>query len=231
MNPKDLIGCGTTGHLRRCGGTQVPGCPGPLPGQIKPLPRPSAAPASRSLSANVIQCRAQQFHLRSFARSRDSSNNLHNAQRSNPAVASPGTTTLHWTTLHEIIQHYITLHYTSPTPRRPALCCLSSACLSVAQSVSSRLWYHPIPPATACRPSHSRPRPHTQTQTQFADLGQTSLVPTVSQRLRPISFLYSFLPSSFCSLRCLPLVLHPKASWSNPARSSTPPPPGCVCRP
>lgn len=199
MNPKDLIGC-TTRSVWRYPGTRVPW-----------------TPARPSRCARMVQCRNSTF-VRSLVRERRRRPprlgiNLHNAQRSNPAVASPGTT-LHWTTLHDIIQHYITLHYTSNTRRRPALRCLSSACLSVAQSVSSRLWYHPIPPATACRPSHSRPRPHTQTQTQFADLGQTSLVPTVSQRLRPISFLSSFLP---------PFVPYDVCPWS-----STPRLPGAI---
>lgn len=146
--------------------------------------------------------------------------NLHNAQRSIPPsrrLGQPHSTGPHCMTL---IQHYITLHYTLTTPHRLAFfLCLSqclSVCQSVSQSVSSRLWYHPIPPASACRPSHSRPRPHTQTQTQFADLGQTSLVPTVSQHL-PADLL-SFLLLSF-----LPFVLYDVCP-----RSSSPRLPGAI---
>lgn len=76
-----------------------------------------------------------------------------------------------------------------------------AGCLSLCQS---RLGCGIIQfrPPLLCRPSHSRPRPHphthTQTRTQFADLGQTSLVPTVSQRSPGRSpFFLSFSPPSF----------------------------------
>lgn len=122
--------------------------------------------------------------------------NLHNAQRSNPTLTSPGTTALRWATLHDIIEHKITLHYTSSTPGRLAFSSFVHS-LPVSPSVSqSRLGCgitHFRPPLLAVRPIAVR-RPHTQTQTQFADLGQASLVPTVSQRL-PADLLSSLLLS------------------------------------
>lgn len=125
MNPKDLIGCVVPPHaLAGCGGTQaqVPGYPEPLPARSNPGKGHLAAPASRSLPANcgTVCVSSQQFHVRLFDETPSTSHhsiNLHNAQRSNPALTSPGTTALHWATLHDIIEHYITLHYTSSTPR------------------------------------------------------------------------------------------------------------------
>lgn len=130
--------------------------------------------------------------VRSFVRSTTSTCITHNA----PIPPSRRLGQPHCIGPHCMTLSNITLHCTTHQPHLVGLLlsCLSSACQSVPQSVSSRLWYHPIPPASACRPSHSRPRPHTQTQTQFADLGQTSLVPTVSLRL-PADLLSLLLPS------------------------------------
>lgn len=190
------------------------------------------------------------FAVRSFVQSllvlfvqRKSSNssgiNLHKAP-SRPHIAWDKSHCIrpHCMTLH---LHYITIHCTTHQITTSSTCfCQPVACLpacpaslvsAVVSASSARLYLYLCLCPSVPLPVRVPIPIHTQTQTQFTDLGQTSLVPTVpTSSGRSPFFPASFLPS-FCSLRCLPPVLHPKASWSNPARSSTPPPPGCVCRP
>lgn len=136
-------------------GVEVPRYPGALdPCRARSNP----CQAIRCARINVVQCRAQQFHLRSFARWREnaavhlvwaSTCTTHNA----PIPPSRRLGQPHCIGPHCMTLSSITLHCTTPRQQLaglPFAVCPVPACQSRSQSVSSRLWYHPIPPATAC---------------------------------------------------------------------------------
>jgi len=160
---------GTTA-LAGCGGTHVPLYPG-NPGRG---PSRCARSPHRVVYTSLVQGRAQQIpclFVEKPSRSRPSTSFWHRlAQRTTRNASSRPLTSPAITALHALGPHCmtlsntcITLHYTSTTPSRLDLSCvcLSSACqagchsatrplcYSVTLSVSSRLWYHPIPPASA----------------------------------------------------------------------------------